>query len=72
LEDSGIVTCDVRVESQIAIGRREREERTAGMIDAEESGVLDDVHAFLVAVVWVRAPVDIGQKASGMAKPAFF
>ena len=42
------------------------------MIDTEESGVLDDVHAFLVAVVWMGAPVDIGQKASGLAKPAFF
>jgi len=42
------------------------------MIDAEEGGVLDDVHAFLMAVVRVRAPMDIGQQAGGMAKPAFF
>jgi len=49
---------------------REGEERPAGMIDAEEGGVLDDVHAFLMAVVRVRAPMDIGQQAGGMAKPA--
>ncbi len=47
---------------EIAVGRREGEETTARMIDAEEGPVLDDIHAFLLAAVGVRAPVDIGQE----------
>ena len=48
---------------------RQRQIGAAGMIDADEGGVGDDVEALLAAIVGMRAPADIGEQAGGVPQP---
>ena len=51
-------------------GRRPRaREGAAGMVDADEGRVGDDVERLLAAIVGMRAPADIGEQAGGVAQP---
>ena len=46
----------------------ERQIGAAGMIDADEAAVGDDVERLLAAIVGMRAPADVGEQAGGMAQ----
>ena len=53
----------------MAVVDRERQIGAAGMVDADEGGVGDDVEALLAAIVGMRAPADIGEQAGRRAQP---
>ena len=53
----------------VAVVDGERQVGAAGMVDADEGGVGDDVQALLAAIVGMRAPADIGEQAGRRAKP---
>src|SRR5712691_10972547 len=53
----------------VAVEHREREKRPAGMVDAGEGGIGDDVERLLAAIIGMRAPADIGEQASSVAQP---
>ena len=50
---------------------RERQISAAGMVDAAEAAVRDDVERLLAAIIRVRPPADIAEEARGMAQPLF-
>ena len=47
----------------------EREIGAAGMVDADEGGVGDQVEALLAAIFRMRPPADVGEQAGGVAEP---
>jgi hypothetical protein len=54
-------------EADMAEEHGERDEGAAGMVDADESGVGDDVERLLAAIIRVGAPADVGEQAGGAA-----
>ena len=53
----------------VAVVDGERQIGAAGMVDADEGGVGDDVQALLAAIVGMRAPADVGEQAGRRAQP---
>ena len=47
---------------------RKREKGAAGMVDADERRVRDDVERLLAAIIRMRAPADIGEQAGRMTQ----
>ena len=47
----------------------ERNKGAARMIDGDEGSIGDDVERLLAAIVGVRSPADVGEKARHMAQP---
>src|SRR5262245_24870883 len=47
----------------------ERQKYAAGMVDASERGMRDQVEALLASIVGVGAPADVGQQAGGVPQP---
>ena len=69
--DTGQRTADgVVVEALEAVVVGERDEGAAGMGDADEGAVGDEVQRLKAAVIGMGAPADIGQKAGGLAVAA--
>ena len=58
----------VVAQPDMAEEHREREERAARMVDADEGRVRDDVERLLAAIVGMRAPADVGEQAGGVAQ----
>src|SRR5579883_2602122 len=59
------------VETDMAKEHRQREERAAGVVDADEGRVRDDVERLLAAVVGMVAPADVAEQAGGVAQALF-
>src|SRR5690242_12273319 len=55
----------------VAIEIGKREIRAAGMVDADEGGVGDEVQALLAAIFGMRAPTDVAEETRCMAEPRF-
>ena len=55
-------------EPEMAEEHRQREVGAAGMIDADEGAVRDDVVGLLAAIIRVRAPTNVAEQARGMAQ----
>ena len=50
----------------------QRQEGAAGMIDADEGGMGDDIHRLLAAIIGMRPPANIGEQTGGAAQPQLF
>src|SRR5581483_1205712 len=55
----------------MAIVDGQGEKGATRVIGGEESVVGDDVERLLATIVWMRAPADVGEQASGMPQPLF-
>ncbi len=53
---------------RIEVGQRD--EGAAGMVDADEGGVGDDVQRLRAAIFGMRTPADVGEQAGGLADSA--
>src|SRR6516164_4488315 len=56
-------------EAHMAEEHGERNKGAARMIDGDEGSIGDDVERLLAAIVGVRSPADVGEKARHMAQP---